>query len=100
MEVVLTGVNPFGSDQKSVLKIRPVTPKTPAVCSKSISPDTLESNQTSDYTHSILFTGNLDQIESVQNSVAMKLVRTQKDKQNGMLTLVFDFIFWPSRSFM
>ncbi len=95
LEVTLTGMRSDSvSDLKSVLKIRSATPNT----SKSNTPDKFESG--GDYTHSIQYVGNLDQIDVVQNSVAMKLVRSQRDKQSGLLTLVFDFIFWPSKSFM
>ncbi len=91
MEVTLSGMN----EARSVLRLRAATPKT----SKSNSPAE-RSESAGDYTHSIQYVGNLDQIDAVQNSVAMKLVRSQRDKQTGLLTLVFDFIFWPSKSFM
>lgn len=91
MEVLLTGINPFSSD-KSVLKIRAATPVS--------NPEKTSDLSSNEFSHSIQYIGNQDQIEIVKNSVAMKLVRSQKDKQTGLLMLVFDFIFWPSQSFI
>lgn len=91
MEVILTGANHL-PDNNKVLKIRPATPKT-ATPIPEVTAD-------SGFTHSIQYTGNLDQIEIVQNAIAMKLIRVQKDKQSGLVMLLFDFIFWPSKSFM
>lgn len=91
MEVTLTGANHL-FDNNKVLKIRPITPRTTTPIP--------EVSSDSGFTHSIQYTGNLDQIEVVQNAIAMKLIRIQKDKQTGLVTLVFDFIFWPSKSFM
>ena len=88
------------NEKFSVLKIRPATPKTAQKGANSPDATDLNSQVAADFTHSIQYVGNLDQIDSVQNSVAMKLVRSQRDKQNGQLTLLFDFIFWPSKSFM
>jgi hypothetical protein len=50
--------------------------------------------------HSIQFSGNSELSQIAQNSIAMKLIRSQRDKNTGLLTLVFDFIFCPSQSFM
>ncbi len=95
MEVTLTGTSAYNRSDKSVLKIRPATPgATPAT------PTANDSNSTNEFTHSIEFLGNSDDVDSVKNSLAMKLVRSQKDNKTGLLTLVFDFIFWPSKSFM
>ena len=60
-----------------------------------------ESNQfASEFVHTIQFSGNLDQIEVARNAIALKLVRIQRDKSTGLVTLIFDFIFCPSKSFM
>ena len=60
-----------------------------------------DANQfSSEFVHTINFSGHLDQIEMAKNSIAMKLIRTQRDKNTGLVTLIFDFIFCPSKSFM
>jgi hypothetical protein len=60
-----------------------------------------DANQfSSEYVYTIHFSGNLDQVELAKNSIALKLIRTQRDKSTGLVMLTFDFIFCPSKSFM
>ncbi len=92
MEVSLSSVGPYMDNMP--LKIRPATPQ-----SIPNSPENL-AELANEFAHSIQYIGNLDQIEVVKNSIAMKLIRSYKDKSTGLLNLVFDFIFWPSKSFM
>ena len=54
----------------------------------------------SEYVYTNHFSGNLDQVELTKNSIALKLIRTQRDKSTGLVMLTFDFIFCPSKSFM
>ncbi len=96
MEVTLPG-SISCSDPKSILKIRSATPRSNNSSPNFDNADFINNNE---FTHSIQYVGNLDQIESVKNSIAMKLIRTYRDKSSGLLNLVFDFIFWPSKSFM
>ena len=92
MEVSLSSVGPYMDSMP--LKIRPATPQ-----SIPTSPENM-AELANEFSHSIQYIGNLDQIEVVKNSIAMKLIRSYKDKSTGLLNLVFDFIFWPSKSFM
>ena len=100
MEVTLTGTSAYNRSDKSVLKIRPAKFALLIRGSTPATPTANDSNSTNEFTHSIEFLGNSDEVDSVKNSLAMKLVRSQKDNKTGLLTLVFDFIFWPSKSFM
>jgi hypothetical protein len=54
----------------------------------------------SEFVYTIHFSGNLDQVELAKNAIALKLIRTQRDKSSGLVMLTFDFIFSPSKSFM
>ena len=113
MEVVLANVSSYyTSGNRAVLKVRSVTPLNGVA--NAASPDSNSSkakseeepttsnsvNLAQEFIHSVQYFGNVDQCETAKNSVALKLIRTQKNKASGLVTLVFDFIFCPSKSFM
>ena len=58
------------------------------------------SHVASEFVYSVHYNGNPDQAELAKNSIALKLIRSQREKSTGLVTLVFDFIFCPSKSFM
>jgi hypothetical protein len=58
------------------------------------------SHLASEFVYSVHYSGNPDQAELAKNSIALKLIRSQREKSSGLVTLVFDFIFCPSKSFM
>jgi hypothetical protein len=99
MEIVLTGVTTYSSGIDRAIKIRSVTPNT-----QDSSDPTLvvvgDNNIANEFVHSIQYTGGLDQNEIVRNSIAIKLIRSNRDKTTGLVTLVFNVIFCPSKSFM
>lgn len=114
MEIVLSNVSSYytSSDRRSPLRVRSVTPYKASATPESIdSPKSKNSDQESaanannttlaqEFTYNIQFFGNSDQCQTAGNSIAIKLVRTQRDKTNGLVTLIFDLIFCPSKSFM
>lgn len=61
-------------------------------------------NLGSEFVHSVQFSNNgsisQEASDMAKNSIAMRLVRVHRDKSNGLVTLLFDVIFSPSRSFM
>ena len=62
-------------------------------------------NMGSEFVHSVQFNhatagSNAELTDMAKNSVAMRLVRVHRDKSTGLVTLLFDVIFSPSRSFM
>ncbi len=102
MEVMISDVSSysFGLD-KSALKVRSATPQTSSARSLEnliIIGDV--NSLASEFIHSIQFSGGNELNELARNSIAMKLIRSQRDKNTGVLTLVFDFIFCPSQSFL
>ena len=58
------------------------------------------SHVANEFVYSVHYNGNPDQAELAKNSIALKLIRSQREKSTGLVTLVFDFIFCPSKSFM
>jgi hypothetical protein len=103
MEVVISDVSSYSSGlDKSAVKLRSVTPQS---ASSNMSHDNLIiigdiNNLASEFMHSIQFSGNVEQSQIAKNSVAMKLIRSQREKSTGLMTLIFDFIFCPSQSFV
>ncbi len=105
IEVILTNVSSFySSNDRAALKLRSATPSTGSeLKSLKNSADEATTNGlglAQDFAYSVQYFGNVDQCEIAKNSIALKLIRTQKDKSNGLVTLVFDFIFCPAKSFM
>ncbi len=112
MEISLSGLkNKYSSNlinERIGLKLRSTTPQkstSPASYSSfKLTEDTITPNSvegvSNDFIHSIQFTGGFDQNELAKNSIAMKLVRVEREKNSGLVTLIFDFIFCPSKSFM
>ena len=113
MEIVLSGVTTFASGQdRASLRVRSVTPFEDA--SKATNQEGESSRKTphtmvlvgethhigKEFVHSLQFSGSAEQNEMARNSIALKMARTQRDKQSGLVTLVFDFVFSPSKSFM
>ena len=126
MEVVLTGVASFSSGQdRAALRLRSATPhddekrdSTRKSTNRTDNGDE-ERNEMAkkqkpyslvlvgethhiarEFVHSIQYSGNADQIELAKNAIALKLVRSQRDKLTGLVTLIFDFVFCPSKPFM
>jgi hypothetical protein len=112
MEISLSGIkNKYTSnltDERFNLKLRSTTPqKSPSTASFSsfkftedtITPNSIE-RVSNEFSHSIQLTGGFDQNELAKNSIAMKLVRVEREKNSSLVTLIFDFIFCPSKSFM
>lgn len=102
MEVIISDVSSYSSGlDKSALKLRSVTPQDtnkPSLENLIIIGDV--NNLATEFMHSIQFNGSVEQSEIAKNSIAMKLIRSQREKNTGLLTLVFDFIFCPSQSFL
>ena len=104
MEVVISDVSSYSSGlDKSAVKLRSVTPQ--GASSSNMSHDNLIiigdiNNLANEFMHSIQFSGNVEQSQIAKNSVAMKLIRSQREKSTGLMTLIFDFIFCPSQSFV
>lgn len=103
MEVMISDVSSysFGLD-RSALKVRSATPQNSS--SKALDNNLIiigdVNNLAAEFVHSIQFSGSVEQNELARNSIAMKLIRSQRDKNTGVLTLVFDFIFCPAKSFV
>jgi hypothetical protein len=107
IEVILTNVSSFySSNDRAALKLRSATPSSsselnsPKNASGGEEASTNSLTMAQDFAYSVQYFGNVDQCELAKNSIALKLIRTQKDKSNGLVTLVFDFIFCPAKSFM
>ena len=116
MEIVLSGVTSYASGQdRSSLRLRSVTPFEEGAKPNNAEKEGSESSRRTPYnlvligeTHhigkefvqAIDFSGTAEQNEMAKNSIALKLVRTVRDKQSGLVTLIFDFVFSPSKSFM
>jgi hypothetical protein len=105
MEVFLSGVTTINSSlDKSPLKVRSVTPQNASKYNSTTNNalDSLviysDNPIANDFIQTIEFTGTHDQIETARNSIAMKMVRLERDK--NLVTLIYDFIFCPSKSFM
>ncbi|CAF0834043.1 unnamed protein product [Brachionus calyciflorus] len=119
MEIVLANVTTYASGlDRGSLRLRSITPKKEATKTsstysfsdedkfiKSESSNSLvvvgESNKlASEFVYKLHFSGNLEQCEQAKNSIAIKLVRTEREKENGLVKLIFHLVFCPSKSFM
>lgn len=116
MEIVLSGVTTYASGQdRSSLRVRSITPFEDASKANQVEKEGGESSRRTphslvlvgethhigkEFVHSLQFSGSAEQNEMAKNAIALKLARTQRDKQSGLVTLVFDFVFSPSKSFM
>lgn len=121
MEVTLNNVTTYASGQdRNTLRVRSITPEraevkqSPKLSQSSEEFTDLKSmassnslillndtqNLSNEFVYSIQFTGGQEQTEIGNNSTALKLVRVQRDKNTGTVTLLFDIIFAPSKSIM
>ena len=119
MEIVLANVTTYASGlDRGSLRLRSITPKKEATKTsstysfsdedkfiKSESSNSLvvvgDSNKlASEFVYKLHFSGNLEQCEQAKNSIAIKLVRTEREKENGLVKLIFHLVFCPSKSFM
>lgn len=118
MEIVLANVTTYSSGlDRGSLRMRSMTPKKDS--SKTTSSFSLsDEHQTksesigsfvmvgdtnklaNEFVYHLHFSGNLDQCELAQNSIAIKLVRVEREKGNGLVNLIFHIVFCPSKSFM
>lgn len=111
MEVVLSGLSKHSAHLDRVgINLRSITPQKSSLLKHQYSaigsylseetPLTEIVQSVNDFTHSIEFTGGIEQNELARNSIAMKLVRVEREKNSDLITLAFDFIFFPSLSFI
>jgi hypothetical protein len=101
IEVILTSASSFyTSDDRAALKLRSVTPSSGSDVRSPKAGELETTSLAQDFAYSVHYFGNADQCDVAKNSVALKLIRTEKDKGNGLVVLVFDFIFCPAKSFM
>lgn len=123
LEVMLKNVTSYSSGQdRTALKLRSITPQKGITEETSMSTsrssdyvDMKSSNSSSnsmvivggettslasEFVYSIQFNGMLELVELAKNSIALKLVRVQRDKSTGLVNMIFDIIYCPSRSFM
>lgn len=118
MEIVLANVTTYASGlDRGSLRLRSMTPKkdgSKTTSSFSLSDEhQVKSESTgslvivgdtnklaSEFVYQLHFSGSLDQCELAQNSIAIKLVRIERERENGLVNLIFHIVFCPSKSFM
>ena len=102
MEVILSGVPTSSSGlHRSAIKLRSASTRNASQSPLSDSIIVGDANcLASEFVYSTEFNGHMDQIDLARNSIALKLIRSQKDKVTGLVTLIFDFVFCPAKSFM
>lgn len=111
MEVILDNTTTYASGHdRSFMKLRAATPagiEESSSLKKLDSPNSLVvlggevANLASEFVHSIQFTNaSCETVDLIKNSISIKLVRVQRDKSTGLVTLLFDIVFSPFRSFM
>ena len=103
IEVVLSGLTRYKDFLDSVgLRVRSATPFTRRLTSSAGNKQTTTATATKplgEFTHTLKF-ANAQLQELAKNSIAMKLLRVEREADTDLIVLVFDFIFCPSKSFM
>ncbi|XP_021363645.1 cilia- and flagella-associated protein 47-like isoform X2 [Mizuhopecten yessoensis] len=94
LEVTLAGVAPASSGPQRSILTRSVTPKDqkPKIADGVVIGETLATAE--EFVHELGFTDNEAQ-ENLQNSVAVTLVRQQRDTSSGLVILVYNIVYAP-----
>ena len=96
LEVTLSGVAPSNGGPKRGIKVRAVTPKNakPKAPEGIVVGDTI--NMADEFTYEVLY-NNSDAKKDLDSFVGLSLVRSYRDKTNGLVVLVFNIVYSPAR---